>query len=363
MSVEERLNIITRNVAEVVTLEELKKKLESNDKLKGYLGFEPSGPVHIGWLIWADKVKDLVNAGISMRILIATWHAWINDKLGGDLEKIKLAGEYALEVLDAYGMEKSKIIPVDAEDLVKDKDYWALVLRIAKSASLARMKRALTIMGRKEEEAELDVSKLIYPAMQVADIFYMDLDIALGGTDQRKAHMLARDVADKLGKKKVIAIHTPLLVSLLGPQRMSIPQGKELEEDEIQADIKMSKSKPESAIFVHDSENDVEKKIMNAYCPKGVVENNPILQIAKYLIFPKFGKLKVERDLKYGGDIEFKTYEELEKTYSTGSLHPLDLKKAVAKKLNELLTPIRKRLENKPELEKLVRELEKNVTR
>lgn len=363
MDVEEKLNLITRNTVEVVTVDELKKKLEEGKQLKGYLGFEPSGPVHIGWLIWANKVIDLINAGINMRILIATWHAWINDKLGGDLEKIKLAGEYALDVLDAYGMERSKIIPIDAEDLVKDKDYWALVLKIAKSASLARMKRALTIMGRKEEEAELDVSKLIYPSMQVADIFYMDLDIALGGTDQRKAHMLARDVADKLGKKKVIAIHTPLLVSLLGPQRMTIPQSKDVEIDDIQADIKMSKSKPESAIFVHDSESEVEKKIMSAYCPRSVVENNPILQISKYLLFPKSGKLKVERDIKYGGDIEFNSYKELERVYSSGSLHPLDLKKAVAKKLNELLTPIRKRLEEKPELEKLVKELEKNVTR
>ena len=359
MNIEEKLKLISRNATEIVTAEELKKKLEENQKLKGYIGFEPSGLFHIGWLIWAQKLKDLVDAGVDMSVLVATWHAWINDKLGGDLEKIKLAGNYAIEVLRAYGIDMDKVKIVYAEDLVKDSNYWALVLRIAKNTSLARMKRALTIMGRKAEEAELDTSKLIYPAMQVADIIYQDLDIALGGTDQRKAHMLARDVAEKLGKKKVIAIHTPLLIGLQGGQRM-----EGVEEDEYMANVKMSKSKPETAIFVHDKPEVIEAKLKSAYCPKGVVVDNPVLQIAKYLIFSRDGvTLKVERDIKFGGDIEFKSYEELERVYSEGKLHPLDLKLSVARKLNEILEPIRKRLESKPEFTLLVEELEKGITR
>jgi len=94
---EDRLSLITRNAAEVVTPEELKLKLESGEKLKGYLGFEPSGLFHIGWLIWAQKFKDLVKANVEMNLLVATWHAWINDKMGGNLEMIRLAGEYAVE--------------------------------------------------------------------------------------------------------------------------------------------------------------------------------------------------------------------------------------------------------------------------
>lgn len=359
MNVEDKIKIISRNTAEIVTVEELKKKLEENQKLRGYIGFEPSGLFHIGWLIWAQKLKDLIEAGIDMSVLVATWHAWINDKLGGDLDKIKLAGDYAIEVLRAYGVDMSKLKIVYAEDLVKDSNYWALVLRIAKNTSLARMKRALTIMGRKSEEAELDTSKLVYPAMQVADIIYQDLDIALGGTDQRKAHMLARDVADKLGKKKVIAIHTPLLIGLQGGQRM-----EGVEEDEYMASVKMSKSKPETAIFVHDKPEVIEAKLRSAYCPKGVIIDNPVLQIHKYLIFSRDGAtLKIERDAKFGGDIEFKSYEELEKVYSEGKLHPLDLKLATARKLNEILEPIRKRLESKPEFMLFIEQLEKVVTR
>jgi len=364
LEIDKRLSLITRNTAEVVTIDELRKKLEEKAKLKGYIGFEPSGLFHIGWLIWAQKVKDLIDAGIHMKILVATWHAWINDKLGGDLNKIKLAGEYAINVLEAYGIPRSSLEIVDAEDLVKDKEYWGLVIKVAKSTSLARMKRALTIMGRRAEEADIDTSKLIYPAMQVSDILYMDLDIALGGTDQRKAHMLARDVAEKLNKKKVIAIHTPLLVGLQGAQKMQVAPEKGLEEDDILAEIKMSKSKPETAIFVSDTPEEVEGKLMNAYCPKGVVENNPVLQIAKYIIFPKIENVfKVEREAKYGGDLELKTYEELERLYVDGKIHPLDLKRSVAKYLNTILEPIRKSIRNKPEMERLVKEISASVTR
>ena len=357
---ESKLSLITRNTAEVVTPEELKEALESGRKLKGYLGFEPSGLFHIGWLIWAQKVKDLLQAGVDLSLLVATWHAWINDKLGGNMEMIKLAGDYAITVLDSFGISRSKVHVIDAEDMVKDKDYWSLVIRVAKNTSLARMKRALTIMGRKADEAELDSSKLIYPAMQVSDIFYMDLDIALGGTDQRKAHMLARDVAEKLGKKKVIAIHTPLLVGLQGGQRMN----PGVDEDDALADIKMSKSKPETAIFINDEPEEVEGKLMTAYCPKGVVENNPVLQINKYILFQVDDRgLKVERDAKFGGDVQFNTYEELEKAYAEGKLHPKDLKVATARKLNQIIDPLRKSIKSRPEYDKLAKEIARSVSR
>ncbi|MEM4746186.1 MAG: tyrosine--tRNA ligase [Metallosphaera sp.] len=357
---ESRLSLITRNAAEVVTSEELKQKLEEGRKLKGYLGFEPSGLFHIGWLIWAQKFKDLMEAGVEMNLLVATWHAWINDKLGGKMEMIKLAGEYAVNVLNAFGISRNKINVIDAEDIVKDKDYWSLVLKVAKNTSLARMKRALTIMGRKADEAELDSSKLIYPAMQVSDIFYMDLDIALGGTDQRKAHMLARDAAEKLGKKKVIAIHTPLLVGLQGGQRMS----PGAEEDEAMAEIKMSKSKPDTAIFIDDEPETVSSKLMMAYCPKGVIENNPVLQINKYILFTVDNNgLKVERESKFGGDIHFTSYKDLEESFAEGRLHPKDLKMATARKLNQILDPLRKSIKSRSEYEKLANEIVRSVSR
>lgn len=354
----ERLRLLTRNLEEVVTLEELKSKLASDEKLKGYIGFEPSGPFHLGWLIWARKLIDLQKAGVEMNLLVATWHAWINDKMGGDIDRIRLTGKYTVEVLGLLGVDVNALNIVDAEKLVEDKEYWRLVVSVAKNTSLARMKRALTIMGRKSEEAELDTSKLIYPAMQVADIFYMDLDIALGGIDQRKAHMLARDVAEKAGKKKVVAFHFPLLVGLQGGTKMN------LEEDDALSQVKMSKSKPESAIFVHDAPEEIERKIKMAYCPAGQVDGNPILAINKYIIFGTDGEtLTVERAAKYGGDVKFESYEELERAFVDGKVHPLDLKAATSRKLNQILEPVRKHISSKPEFEALIRNIVSNVTR
>ena len=339
MDIEEKVKAVTRNTIEIVTLDELRKKFEEGYPLKGYLGFEPSGLFHIGWIIWALKVKDLVDVGVKMYLLEATWHAWINDKLGGVMENIKRCAKYIRHSLKALNVPIEKIEFIDAESMVSDSEYWRILLKVAKNTSLARVKRALTIMGRKEEDALLDFSKLIYPPMQVTDIFYLDLDLALGGIDQRKAHMLAREVAPRVGAKKPIAIHTPLLTSLVGPGKMEYP----MEKDELSVEVKMSKSKPESAIFIHDSPEEVKAKILKAYCPPKQVELNPILEINKYLLFVKEDFiLHVDRPSKYGGPLDIYSYKELEELYVKGKLHPLDLKNATAEALNNLLNPIRR---------------------
>lgn len=322
--------------------------------MEGYLGYEPSGLFHIGWIIWAYKAKDMIEAGVNFRLLEATWHAMINDKFGGNLELIRGAAKYIRHGLKALGIPIERIKFIDAEELVEDKNYWELVLRTAKGTSLARAKRALTIMGRKEDEAELDSSKIIYPFMQVSDIFYMDLDIALGGIDQRKAHMLARELAEKLGKKKVIAVHTPLLTGLMGRGRAGGGGAR----DEILAEAKMSKSSPDSTILIHDSEEEIERKILSAYCPKGVKEFNPVLEINKYILFYEGDfTMTIERPTEYGGTIEINNYNELERLFLEGKIHPLDLKKATAKELAQKLKPVREYFRNNPEAKKLAEEI------
>jgi tyrosyl-tRNA synthetase len=360
VDLEERVALATRNTLEVVNVEELRRLFEEGTP-RGYLGYEPSGLVHVGWLVWMFKVRDLVEAGVDFRILEATWHALINDKLHGDIELIRAATRIVRAVLDAVGVG-DRVTYVDAEELASSKDYWALVLRVLKSNSLARIRRALTIMGRRADEAEIDASKLVYPAMQVSDIFYMGVDIALGGMDQRKAHMLARDTAEKLGLRKPVAIHTPIISSLQGPGRM---EASGVERDEVLAEAKMSKSKPETAIFLHDPPEAVSRKIRKAYCPARVAEFNPILEINKYILFAQPGfVLHVERKPKYGGPVDYYSYEDLERDYVEGKLHPLDLKNATAEALNRLLDPIRRRLLGDPQVRSLIERIESaGVTR
>ena len=324
----DKVERITSNIEEIVTVDELKTVL-GKSKPKGYIGFEPSGTVHIGWKICTNKIKDFIDCGFDFTILLADWHAYINDKLSGDLKKIKLCGKYMEDCFAAMGIAKGKVRFVYASDYVNDPKYWELVLKTAKATSVARMKRAMDIMGREEEEAEKDVSKLFYPAMQVSDIFYLDLDVAYGGMDQRHAHMLARDVSKKIGKKAPVALHTPLLTGLQAGGRM----------DPIEA--KMSKSKPDSMISIHDAPDAVKKKINKAFCPEKQVEGNPILEMCKYVIFPelKGGSFLIERPEKFGGNLEFANYKELEQAFASG-LHPLDLKNATTSYINKILEPV-----------------------
>ncbi|PIO03676.1 tyrosine--tRNA ligase, partial [Candidatus Micrarchaeota archaeon CG09_land_8_20_14_0_10_55_25] len=176
--------------------------------------------------------------------------------------------------------------------------------------------------------------------MQASDIFQLGVDIAQLGMDQRKVNVLAREVAPKLGYKKPIAVHHHMLAGLAHP--------KDADAGGIERSIqfKMSKSDPDSAIFMTDSEEEVERKLGKAYCPEGVAENNPVLEYAKYVVFEKFeSPLKIERPAKFGGDLEFKSYGALEKAFLSKELHPADLKKGVAAGVNELIEPVRKHFE------------------
>ena len=110
---------------------------------------------------------------------------------------------------------------------------------------------------------------------------------------------------------------------------------------------KMSKSKPNSGVYMTDTPSEIKKKINSAYCPEREVEFNPILDWAKYLIFyDKDSKLEIKRDEKFGGNIAYSSYEDLEKDYADKKLHPQDLKNAVAEWLIEKLAPARKYFED-----------------
>lgn len=338
MDIETKIATLERGAEEIVTPEELRSLLETKDSPRAYIGLEPSGLMHIGQgILVAEKLKDFTNVGFNMRVLLADWHAFINDKLEGDLENIYTCGLYVKDALVSLGVDESKVKFIFASELVNDKSYWETVLRVSKAATVARIKRAMSIMGRSEEEADLDASKMIYPAMQVTDIVHMNLDVAYGGMDQRHAHMLLRDIAPKMGWNKVVAIHTPLLPSLQGGGRMDA------------AEIKMSKSLPETCIFLHDEPEEIESKINKAFCPEKDVQNNPVLETVGIIIFRKMDEFKVERLEKFGGDVVYSSFGELRNAYSSGELHPADLKSATSRYLAEILEPSRKYFEAHPE--------------
>ena len=332
MDIRSQMELVLNNTVEVVTKDKLEKLLSDKEKKTAYVGFEPSGKVHIGWLIFARKIIELNRCGFHVTIYLADWHAYINDKLGGDIEKIKKCGKYMEDCFIALGVDPQLNSFVYASELLGQLSYWEKVFQVAKRSSMARLKRAMTIMGRTGDETDVDSSKFFYPVMQVTDIFQLDVDLALGGMDQRRAHMLALDVAEKLRWKKPVALHTPIIAGLDSKGRMDI------------AEEKMSKSNPDSCIFIHDGPDDIKRKIKKAYCPQGELEGNPIIDLVSYIVFPALGELTITRPEKWGGDMHFSSLRDLVDSYESGQVHPMDLKTAVANALHEILDPVQKRL-------------------
>lgn len=293
-----------------------------------YDGFEPSGRMHIAQgVLKAINVNKLTRAGCNFTFWIADWFAQLNHKMGGDLKKIRVVGEYFIEVWKACGMDMEKVTFLWASDEInaRSNEYWTRVMEVAALNSVSRIKRCGPIMGRSEGD-DLSAAQIMYPCMQVADIFFLKADICQLGLDQKKVNMLAREYCDQ-AKPKIK--NKPIIVS----HRMmpGLKAGQE----------KMSKSDPSSAIYMEDSEQDVNTKIKGAFCPEVTVEGNPVLEYLKYIVFPSIDELVIKRSEANGGDLVYTTYDALEKDFAAGSLHPGDVKPATARAINTILQPVR----------------------
>ncbi|UCC58726.1 MAG: tyrosine--tRNA ligase [Candidatus Bathyarchaeum sp.] len=356
MNLQKRIDLVIRNTAEVVTPEEIRTLLETNSNPRAYWGFECSGLLHIGiGLVCSAKIKDMINAGFKFTIFLADWHSWINNKLGGDMKNIRTCGEYLKQIFTALGLTPDKVEFRWASDITDKVEYWEKVIRIAKSVSVKRTWRALPVMGRETSMTDIETAWVFYPCMQAADIFQMNLDVACSGIDQRKAHMLARDAAEKLRWKKPSCLHTPLLIGLQGPQttEQKFDENADLN---VEISSKMSKSIPQSSILVHDTPQEIEAKVRYAYCPPKLVKGNPIIELSKLIIFPEKELLEIPRPAKYGGPENFESFKHLENAYAQGKIHPLDLKNGVTEALVEILEPVRENFRKHPEtLEKMLK--------
>jgi len=360
MDVEERMNLVKRNTEEIIGEDELRKLLKGilkgRNRPKHYIGFEISGKIHLGTgLVCMSKVKDFMDAGIDCSVFLADWHSWINDKLGGNVEAIKrIAVGYFKEGIKAslkcVGGNPNNLRFVLGSDLYdKNNLYWINFIDISKHTTLSRIRRSTTIMGRKEE-GNIDFAKLIYPPMQVGDIFIQGINLAHAGIDQRKAQVIARDVAMKLSfspllnnkgqQIKPVAVHHSLILGLGKPPVWPVPKDKE-KIQELFSSMKMSKSKPDSCIFIHDSPEEIKRKINKAFCPEKETEFNPMIDWSERIIFSIKNKLEIKRSDKFGGNVTYNNVNDLKKDFSAGKLHPSDLKNAVAETLIEILKPAR----------------------
>jgi len=343
MDVETRMEIIRRVGEEIITEEELRQLLQEKQHPTAYDGFEPSGLAHIAFGVFrAINVQDMIDAGVHFKLWVADWFAWLNNKLGGDMEKIQQCGRYFVEVWKAAGIPMEKVTVQWTSEAVSDPEYWKKVVLIAKSTTVQRATRMLSIMGRQAGELK-QTAQLFYPMMQTADIFWLKADICQLGLDQRRANILAREVGPKLGWWKPVVVSHHMLMGLEGAKT---PDGyDENRAFDVQISSKMSKSKPDTAIFVHDTKEKIAEKLNGAFCPEKQVEGNPVMEYCKYIIFRKQDGMLFKRPARFGGKLEVQSYEELERVYREGKLHPMDLKAGTADALDDIVRPIREHFE------------------
>jgi tyrosyl-tRNA synthetase len=315
----DKLELIKKNTAEIITEEELLTIIKSKKRPVVYCGYEPSGPLHLGHFVTITKLMDFAKAGFHVKVLLADIHALLNRK--GEKEKVANDVEAWRRTVKAIGLDAEVVLGSDFE---YDEEYLFDVIKMAQEVSIKRGLRSMQEVARDIENAT--VSQVWYPLMQIADIKALGCDVATAGLEQRKIHALAREMASVIGHKPAF-VHTPLITSLKGPGQ------------------KMSKSIPGSGISVTDSDAVISKTLMAAYCPEKTIEDNPVLQIARLIVFPHSKTLKIERSKQFGGNLDIESYPELENIYKEGKLHPADLKSSIAKELIKLIAPIRKNFE------------------
>jgi len=308
-------SLATRNTVEIVTDEELRALLDAPAR-SVYAGYEPSGEIHLGHLVTVNKLMDLQKAGFEVTVLLADLHAFLNHK--GTLDEVRETAEYNRRCFEALGLKGAKYVM--GTDLQLHPDYELLVLQLSQEVTVNRAKRSMDEVGRGMDHPA--VSQMVYPIMQMADIAMLGVDAAVGGIDQRKIHMLAREHLPAMGYTTPVCIHTPILNGLDG-KKMSSSAG--------------------NLISVADSPEDITRKMKKAFCPPEI-EENPVLQVLKYHVFPRFETVEIHRPEKFGGDLAFASYEAVESAYAAGQVHPLDLKKSAVEHLNAILEPVREKM-------------------
>jgi len=309
-----KIDLIKRNCVEIINEDKIEKFMKKGSV---YCGYECSGEIHLGHLVTILKLLDLQKAGIKVKILLADWHTWLNKK--GDWDFVNKQLKQWEKGFKAVGLKASI---VKGTSFQMKPDYFEDVLKLSLGLTVNRGVRAMQQVARDIEHAK--ISQIIYPLMQVEDVKKLGVNFVVSGTDQRKIYMMGIDQGKDIGLQEAVYLYTPLIPGLKGPG------------------TKMSSSVANSFISIRDKKEDVKKKVNKAYCTQGDIENNPILAITRLVVFPALENLEIKRPDKFGGNVNFKSYEDVEKAFESGKLHAADLKSAVAEAVEKIIAPIRK---------------------
>jgi tyrosyl-tRNA synthetase len=343
MDTAERAELVARHTEEVVTEEELRDLFEETEEPTAYIGYAPTGEMHIGHFTTMRKLADFLEAGLDVTVLIADLHAHLDDEKS-PFELLDARSEYyrlAIEgMVESAGADPDAVTFTRGTEFQLGEPYTLELYRMLADTTISRAQRAGSEVVRQSENPKL--GGLVYTLMQSLDVAVLDADIAYGGIDQRGIYMLSREVLPDRGFAKPLCVFAPLLSGLT-------------RSDEAEAEVeKISSSDRSSGIFLTDDREAIEEKVQAAYCPAGETEDNGVLEYLHRLVFPvlrvRDEGLVIERPEEYGGDLTYEGYDDLEADFVSGELHPADLKPSVAAYIDEVIAPVRERLLEHPEV-------------
>jgi tyrosyl-tRNA synthetase len=322
MSVDERFELIKRNTQEIVKESELKVLLKQKKNPVVYWGTSVTGKPSLAYFFPLLKLSDFIKAGFKVKVLLADLHGALDGTPWIVLEKrYDYYRETIKQIFRALGTDLKKIEFVKGSEFQLKPEYSYDILKMASMNSVHDCKKAASEVVKLGSNPKL--GGFIYPIMQALDEQYLDVDVQFGGVDQRKILMFARENLPKIGWNARVEVMNPMIPGLVGK--------------------KMSSSDPKTKIDLSDNEKIVKNKINKADFIAGD-SNNGVMAFLKYVIMvlkkDNGEKLLVERPDKFGGNIEFDNYEDVESQVKSKKLHPVDVKIAVAKEISNLLSKI-----------------------
>ena len=324
MNDEERFELISRNLQEIIGRDELLEKIKSKKEISIYWGTMPTGSISIAYFFPMLKVADFLKSGLKVKILLADLHAALDGVPWEILEKRYKYYERAIvTILKTIDVDIKKLEFVKGSEMQLNKKYFHDLLKLSTITTLNEAKHSAAEVVKLGDNPKL--AGMIYPLMQALDEEYLEVDAQFGGMDQRKIMVYAREFLPKIGYRSRVELINPIIRGLVGE--------------------KMSSSVESSKIDLLNDEESVNKKLNKAECVEGD-PNNGVMALLRYLIFvmknDRKEKFVIERPAKFGGNKEYSSYEEVESDFVAKKLHPMDLKAGVAKELNKLLENFRK---------------------
>jgi tyrosyl-tRNA synthetase len=230
-SVQEQIDIITGNIVEIISVDELERKLRESLKthkpLKIKLGADPSRPdLHLGHSVVLRKLREFQDLGHEAILIIGDFTAMIGDPSGKSKTRPQLTAEETRENGRSYFEQASKILDAEKTSICYNSDWlgimkFADVIRLSSHYTVARMLERDDFERRYRSQEPISVHEFLYPLAQGMDSVHLKNDVELGGTDQKFNLLVGRDLQREYGIEPQVCITMPLLVGIAGEEKMS----------------------------------------------------------------------------------------------------------------------------------------------